>query len=176
MIGQEGMIGVEAVLGENIALGDVIARTPVVAYSLPLQVFRREMARRGVFEEMMTRYSQSFFSAAAQSAACNGLHSARQRCCRWLLATSDRLGGGEIGVTHEVMSMMLGLRRPTVTLVLDQLVKNGSIWHRRGAIQLVNRPAIESAACECYRVQRVPPIAKAAAESPTMAPPRTSNG
>jgi CRP-like cAMP-binding protein len=151
MVGDEGMIGIGAVLGEPITSGDVVVQAAGNgAYALALEAFEREMAHGGAFCEVMTKYAQAFVGLLTQSVACNGLHTADERCCRWLLMTHDRLGSNEFNMTHEMLSMMLGVRRPTVTLVLAQLAKAGMISQVRGRLRIVDRPALESASCECY--------------------------
>jgi CRP-like cAMP-binding protein len=155
MVGDEGMIGIGAVLGEPITSGDVVVQAAGHgAYALGLDAFDREMDRGGAFRDVMTKYAQAFVGLLTQAVACNGLHSADERCCRWLLMTHDRLGTDEFNVTHEMLSMMLGVRRPTITLVLAQLAKAGMISQVRGRIRIVDRRALESASCECYRTVR----------------------
>jgi CRP-like cAMP-binding protein len=152
MVGDEGMVGIGAVLGEPIASGDVVVHAAGNgAYALGLEVFEREMAHGSAFRDVMARYAQAFVGLLAQSVACNGLHTAEERCCRWLLMTNDRLGSNEFNMTHEMLSMMLGVRRPTITLVLAQLAKAGMISQVRGRLRIVDRAALESASCECYR-------------------------
>jgi CRP-like cAMP-binding protein len=82
----------------------------------------------------------------------NGLHTAEQRCCRWLLMTRDRVGHDDLKLTHEFLAIMLGVRRPTVTLVLHELQRAGLIDAGRATISITNRPGLERAACECYGV------------------------
>jgi hypothetical protein len=45
---------------------------------------------------------------------------------------------------------MLGVRRPTVTIVLGTLEKGGMLELRRGEIHIVDRKQLEDGACECY--------------------------
>jgi CRP-like cAMP-binding protein len=151
MVGSEGMVGIGAVFGEPFASGDVVVQMPGNgAYSMTIEVFDREMARRGAFYDVVTRYAQVFVAMLIQSVACNGLHMAEERACRWLLMVSDRVGRDELNVTHELLSTLLGVRRPTVTLVLAQLVKAGMIFQVRGGMRIVDRPLLEAASCECY--------------------------
>ena len=49
------------------------------------------------------------------------LHRVKERCCRWLLQTQDRLGSGDFTLKHEFLAIMLCVHRPTVTLVLGKL-------------------------------------------------------
>jgi hypothetical protein len=89
-----------------------------------------------------------------QSVACNGRHSVDARCCRWLLQAQDRLGGDELAVTHDVLASMLGVRRPTVTLIIADLSRHGMVSGSRGAIGITDRAALERRACECYRTEK----------------------
>lgn len=151
-VGREGLVGIGSVLGNAIASGDAfvqIAGEPAAVMSL--DAFRREMERRGPFQEVVTRYSQAFVAQLMQSVACNGLHSAEERCCRWLLMTHDRIGQDEFPLTHEFLAIMLGVRRPTVTLVMAELARGGIVSHVRGHVRIVDRKGLEGASCECYR-------------------------
>jgi len=50
---------------------------------------------------------------------------------------------------------MLGCQRTSVTLAAHALQKSGLIrYAARGKIEIVDRPAIEQCACECYGVVR----------------------
>jgi CRP-like cAMP-binding protein len=151
-VGREGLIGVGAVLGNPIATGEAFVQIPgELAAVMSIDAFRRELDRRGPFYDKVTRYSQAFVSLLMQSVACNGLHSAEERCCRWLLMTHDRIGQDEFPLTHEFLAAMLGVRRPTVTLVMAELARVGIVSHVRGHVRIVDRHGLEAASCECYR-------------------------
>jgi CRP-like cAMP-binding protein len=151
MIGPEGVVGIGAVIGAVNAIGEVLSHTYGGGHALRMDVFRREMARRGPFSDLMTWYSQMFVNMAMLTVACNGLHSAAERTCRWLLTMSDCAGRDDCRITHETFAMMLGVRRPTVTLVLGNLTQRGLIVPSRGGIRIADRRAVEAASCECYR-------------------------
>jgi CRP-like cAMP-binding protein len=103
---------------------------------------------------LLHRYSQFSHEAVAQSAACNSMHLIEQRCARWLLISSDAVDSLEIGLTHEFLSQMLAVRRPGVTVAIGQLEKAKLIGTRYGKITIVDKGALEAAACECYRTVR----------------------
>ncbi len=151
-VGREGLIGIAAVFGAPVSTGEAfvqIAAEPAAVMSI--EAFRHEMERRGSFHDRITRYSQAFVNMLMQSVACNGLHSAEERCCRWLLMTHDRIAQDDFPLTHELLAIMLGVRRPTVTLVMAELTRAGIISHVRGHIRIVDRQGLEAATCECYR-------------------------
>jgi CRP-like cAMP-binding protein len=151
-VGYEGFVGVGAVLGHAYSMGDVVVQIQgEQAHVLSIESFNEEMDRSAAFEDAMSRYAQAFSAMVMQSVACNGLHSAEQRCSRWLLMTHDRMGADEFPLTHDVLAMMLGVRRPTVTLVLAELNRAGFLSHVRGRMRIIDRPGLEEASCECYR-------------------------
>jgi hypothetical protein len=69
---------------------------------------------------------------------------------RWILMSNDRLGGDKLHLTHEFLAHMLGMRRASVTVALGFLQKKNLIRSTRGTVEIRNRSALESAACECY--------------------------
>ena len=150
-IGREGIIGAWAFFGELNALGDTVVHgSQITVEALTLDAFHEEMQKHGAFYNVVIRYSQALTTQLMQTTVCNGLHSAEQRCCRWLLTTQDRLQSETFRLTHEFVAQMLGLRRPTVTLVFGTLLNQGAIEYRRGLITIRDRPALELTACECY--------------------------
>jgi hypothetical protein len=47
---------------------------------------------------------------------------------------------------------MLGVRREGVTQAATKLQQQGVISYRRGLIQVLDRPKLETLSCECYAV------------------------
>ena len=152
-IGNEGMVGITVFLGGDTASGEAFVQVPDGnAQVMPVDVFRRELARRGSFYDLVSRYAQALQVLMMQSIACNSLHSVEERCSRWLLMTHDRVAGDQFTLTHEFLGFMLGVRRPTVSLVLGTLDRAGLIENGTKKITIVNRKGLENSACECYQV------------------------
>jgi CRP-like cAMP-binding protein len=107
-------------------------------------------AFRGVIE----RYVQAFVRQVSQQVACNGLHSVEERCARWMLLTHDRVGTDEFPLTQEFLAQMLGVRRPSVTVVAGVLQQGGFIRFRRGRINVTDRQGLERVSCGCYHTLR----------------------
>ena len=112
--------------------------------------FVKETVAAGPFREIVGLYAQANHLQMMQSAACNALHGVKQRCCRWLLQTHDRVGADDFPLKHEFLAVMLGVRRPTVTVVLRSLQQAGLISSRYGRIRILKRKKLERASCECY--------------------------
>jgi len=152
-IGNEGMVGVTVFLGGTVSPGEAFIQVPDGnGQAMPADAFRKELDRRGAFYGLMSRYSQAMQILIMQSTACNSLHTVEERCSRWLLMTHDRVDGDELRLTHEFLGYMLGVRRPTVSLVLGTLDKAGILHNGTKKITIVNRARLEDTSCECYRV------------------------
>ncbi len=154
-IGREGVTGPDVFFGIEDALLECVVRVPGTALRIRSDILRQEVARSPVTRSLMERFVLSIFNQIAQTAACNRLHSLEQRCCRWLLITDDDAGGGNtIPVTHETLATLLGVQRAGVSLKLQELERNGVIQRGRGYMSILDRKALEAAACECYGVIR----------------------
>jgi DNA-binding transcriptional regulator YhcF (GntR family) len=72
------------------------------------------------------------------------------------LMVQDRVDAdATLPLTHEFLAAMLGVQRPTVTVVARTLQGAGLIRYRRGAVVVLDRAGLEEAACECYAAVRV---------------------
>ena len=153
VVGAEGFVGVESAFGMSNAFTDVIvhAAGDAVCHVLSMSSFRREFDEHGAFHAAVMQYAHAFVEGLMQSVVCNGLHSADARCCRWLLHAHDRLAADTLAVTHDLLAAMLGVRRPTVTLIIADLSRRRIVSTSRGAISITDRAALEARACECYR-------------------------
>jgi CRP-like cAMP-binding protein len=152
-VGREGMLGIGVFLGDRSATGRTsleVADGPVAA--LTVARFVEETASNGRLREVVGRYAQASLLQTMQCAACNALHDATQRCCRWLLQTHDRVDGDDFALKQECLAIMLGVRRATVTVVLGALQEAGLIASRYGRMRVLKRKRLEAACCECYAV------------------------
>jgi len=118
---------------------------------MPVASFHREMERRGVFYELLTQYTWALVGFVMQSTACNAIHSVERRLARWLLLAQDRMSSDEFPLTQDFVAMMLGVARPTVSVIAGTLQRAGLITYRRGHVTIVDREKLEAASCECYR-------------------------
>ena len=93
---------------------------------------------------VLLRYVRSFLLQTASTALANGRSTIEERLARWLLVAQDRLDGDQVPLTHEFLSVMLGVRRPGVTIALQALERDGLIAHRRGVITILYRKGLEA--------------------------------
>jgi CRP-like cAMP-binding protein len=154
-VGREGMLGVGVFLGDESVTGRTLRQ--VANGDLPTMTaarFIRESAAAGPFRSIMGRYAQANLLQIMQCTACNALHGVEQRCCRWLLQTHDRVESDDFRLKHEFLAIMLGVQRPTVSIVLGTLQREGLISTKYGRISVLDRAKLERASCECYQVIR----------------------
>jgi CRP-like cAMP-binding protein len=118
--------------------------------SLAVAPFLDATATGRTFHDAMALYAQATLLQTMQCTACNALHDASQRCCRWLLQVHDRVNGDDFGLKQEFLAVMLGVRRPTVTVVLRALQRSGFVSSRYGRMRVLKRRKLEAASCECY--------------------------
>jgi CRP-like cAMP-binding protein len=154
VVGNEGMAGVPAFLEADRSPTEVFCQIPGECRRLPAAAFKEEIWRDGPFRTLVQRYTQALLNLVFQSTACNHHHSVDSRCARWLLMTHDRVGADEMPLTQEILAMMLGVRRPSVTVAAGMLQRAGFIRYHRGRLTVLDRAGLEAAACECYRVVR----------------------
>jgi CRP-like cAMP-binding protein len=96
-------------------------------------------------------YAAGLQGELEQSGACNALHRSDQRFAKWLLRCHDRIDGETLQLTQEYLASLLGSQRTTVNEAAQGLQKGGAITYSRGRVTILDRAALERAACECYR-------------------------
>lgn len=151
-VGREGMVGIPALLDAETTPMQTLIQVGGDAIRLPAPVVKEAFSRGGSLRVILNRYLHTLFIVAAQSAACNRRHQVEARLARWLLLSSDGIGNDEIDITHEFLATMLGVRRSGVTEAEQRLQEQGLIQTRRGGVRIVDRPGMERASCECYRM------------------------
>lgn len=152
-IGREGMVGLQVALGAQALRGRAICQLEGEVLCLPGAAVR-ESDRSPELHRLLMRYAQSTINVLAQSAACNALHSLRERTARWLLITRDRAGADDFALTQDFLSKMLGVRRAGVTDVAGELQRESIIEYARGHIRVLDAVRLGEVACECYELIR----------------------
>ena len=150
MIGLEGLIGMPALLGAEVSAQIVLVQIPGSAHRMSASRCKAIFDQSAAFRKIALRFAEAMLNLSAQTAACNRLHSVEQRCARWLLMSSDRIGSDTMPMTHEFLASMLGVRRAGVTATAGDLQRSGRIRYHHGQLTITDRDGLESAACECY--------------------------
>ena len=151
-MGRLGVVGASAGLGARSTIGRAVVQLSGTAAWISGAQFHAAANQSEALRDRIGRYNDLLLGQVQQSVACNALHALEARLCRWLLQTRDCTDGDVIPVTQDFLGQMLGVRRTTVTNAARVLQGAGLIRYRRGHIQIVNRPALQEIACECYAV------------------------
>ena len=151
-IGKEGMDGLPVFLGAQTAPLTSFCQVPGDAARMTAEALRSEVGPGDRLHSLLRRFTEATLVFAAQSSACNRLHSVEQRCSRWILHTHDRVGKDEFYLTQEFLSQMLGVRRASVSEVASAFQGEGLISYQRGNLRIVDRCGLEAVTCECYGV------------------------
>jgi CRP-like cAMP-binding protein len=154
MVGLEGMVGTHALLGALTSQRQFIAQCPITALRMKAALCKAAFDQSLAVRRVVLRFIEVILDLAAQTAACNRLHSIEQRCARWLLMSSDRIHSDTMPMTHEFLASMLGVRRAGVTTTLGELDRSGLIDNGRARIKITDREGLAAAACECYELDR----------------------
>ncbi len=152
VVGNDGIVGIALFMGGESMPNRAVVQSAGHAYRLDGQMLKEEFRRGGALQRLLLRYTQALLTQMAQTAVCNRHHSVDQQLCRWLLLSLDRLPTSELCMTQELIANMLGVRREGVTEAAGKLQKAGLIQYSRGHITVLDRPALEQQACECYQV------------------------
>jgi CRP-like cAMP-binding protein len=153
-VGNEGFVGLPVYLGLSDSSYRVLQQVPGEVLSLPAREFCSEIEGSEVAARVLKRYTAYALQFSIQNCVCNLHHSVSQRASRWLLTTADRVGDGRIELTQELLAGMLGARRQSVGEIAVTWQRQGLIQYRRGVLRIVDRPALEAVACECYEALR----------------------
>ena len=149
-IGPEGVVGLAAMLGKPESFGRYIVQLPGRASRIRLVDLQAAAVEHPRMRDTMFLYLHWVIARALQLVACNAVHPVEARCARWILMLHDCLEGERLPLTHEFLAVMLGVQRPTVTVVTRTFQTAGFIRQHRGAITVTDEAGLEEAACECY--------------------------
>jgi CRP-like cAMP-binding protein len=92
-IGREGMVGFAVALGYQRALTRHVVQVAGDVARLPVQRLEAALARSPAVRALCLSYVTALVLQVMQSSACNALHPAEQRFCRWVLLLHDRALG-----------------------------------------------------------------------------------
>jgi len=153
-VGPEGVVGLEEMLGATTTPSRVLVQVAGVGTRIPIKPLRAALENSATFRAIMHRYIRAHLVQVGQSVACNGLHSVEERFARWLLMAHDRARRDTFDLTQALLAEMLGVHRPSVTVVARTMQTAGLIRYSRGVITVTNRKGLEATSCECYGVVR----------------------
>ena len=151
MVGRDGMVGVPLALGIDASPVRALVQGGGPALRMNAARFQGELRRSAPLQRALHRYVYTLMAQISQTAGCNRFHVVQSRLARWLLMTRDRVRSREFRMTHQFLSLMLGVRRVGVTEAASGLQRRKLIEYSRGNIRILDDRGLEAACCSCYR-------------------------
>jgi CRP-like cAMP-binding protein len=152
LIGCEGMSGVTVLMGDTRSPQSVYIQIPGNALRIKSETMARLLHERRSLQALLLKFAQIFMTQASQTAVANGRAKLPVRLARWILMAHDRTVSDDVPLTHEFLSLMLGVRRASVTVAMHEFEKRGFVSVRRGEITVMDRKSLEKAAGSFYGV------------------------
>jgi CRP-like cAMP-binding protein len=150
VFGRESVLGLAGSLVSRESFGRYVVQVGGTATRFAVDRLHESLDGSFKVRELFRCFTEALLAQTFQAVACNAVHNAEARCCRWLLSTHDRVGRDDLPITHDALSQMLAVQRSTVTIVIGALQMAGMVRQKRGVITIIDRTGIEEAACECY--------------------------
>jgi len=154
LVGREGLVSVASVLGSPTSPFRTLVLSSGTAMRIPVKVLMHEFQQSAALRKVVLDYVLALTLQISQTSACNRFHVIEQRLARWLLMTRDRLSCDHFHMTHETLGQLLGVRRVGLTNAAHALKLRGLIDYSRGAIDIIDGPGLQAAACSCYRTSK----------------------
>lgn len=155
MIGPSGALGTTAIFGPAIHINTAFCQIPGEAWTLPIAAFQQAADADPRLRALALAQDQYILAQAQQAAACNARHHLPARMATWLLRAADEVADDGLRLTQEYLATMLGVQRTSLCMAAGQMQERNLINVRRGRIDLIDRAALQSQACECYRNLRL---------------------
>ncbi len=152
MVGREGMTGLAVFLGTGQMPVRTIVQVSMTGARLPAAALRAELEHAGKLLSLLQRYTQVVMVSMAQLILCNRAHPLDQRAARWLLQAHERVEESPFGVTQEFLAEMIGVQRPSLSVIVRQFKDAGLITYSRGSVRILDAKGLLNRACSCITV------------------------
>lgn len=143
LVGREGMTGIPVLMGTDRSPHDTYMQLAGSGHRMSAASLRTKLAASATLRHVLLNWAHVFMIQTGQTALANGRGKLEERLARWLLMAHDRTEGETMRLTHEFLAVMLGVRRPGVTVALSLLAAQGLVRVNRGAISIVDRAGLE---------------------------------
>lgn len=150
LFGRDGMGPAPLILGVDMIPYEITVQVGGHGLRMPASALIVALEQSPSMRRLFNFYLQTLHTQVAYTALSNAIHQVDERCARWLLMVHDRVDGDDIQLTHEFLSLMLAVRRPSVTTALHVLEGKRLIRADRGWVTIRDRAALEDFAGDAY--------------------------
>lgn len=142
LLGREGMTGGSIILGDTESPFDSMAQMDGIALRLSAFDLQGLIQESAPAKKILMDFARALTIQTVYTALANGQSHVDQRLARWLLMVHDRVMGDMFAITHEYLSVMLGVRRTGVTDAMRILEGKGLIASSRNKVVIKDRPGL----------------------------------
>jgi len=150
MVGREGLSGIFSIFDSEPNIHQALVITGGTARRIKSGILQREFLQGGSLQRILLNYFNSYLSQVSQRTVCESFHPIEKRMCSWLLMLNDRVRKKQIALTQEKISLLLGVYRPSISVIAKKLRDEGLINYVRGSFFILNSQGLKELACECY--------------------------
>jgi CRP-like cAMP-binding protein len=150
VVGREGMSPTSVILGSDQNPYRTVMQVDGHGWRIRREDLVEHLWESPSMRRLMMRWAQAFSHQIAYTGLSYSVHSVDERLARWILMCHDRLDGDRMALTHEFLSIMLAVRRASVTNALHVLEGRGLIYSQRATIIVRNRAGLEEFAADAY--------------------------
>ena len=149
--GKEGAVGISSMFSDShFAANCTQVSQAGTALRIDAETFDKILRSNEKVRTSMSHFVDLYIRQISQKAICNMYHSVKERLCTWLLMLQDRCGQRILSLTHEQIARTLGVYRPSITCIAQELRDGNLISYSRGGITIRDRRRVEQSACSCY--------------------------
>lgn len=149
--GNDGAIGLASMFSnQHFAPNFTQVSQAGTANKLDTHIFESLIRSDEAVRMSLNGFVEQHIRQISQKSICNMYHSVKERLCTWLLMVQDRCGRSTLNLTHEQIARTLGVYRPSITCIAEELRELKLIDYSRGAISICSRERVERSACTCY--------------------------
>lgn len=171
LVGREGLVGAAPVLlADAVTPQAQVVQMAGSGLAITASALRAVVNASASLQERLLAYVQTQMLQIGETAYAHAALNLESRLARWLLMCHDRVEGDELALTHEFLSMMLGVQRAGVTLALQSLEGAALIRNRRKRVLILDRGGLEALTHGGYGA---PEAAYARLIKPPLTPPLT---
>lgn len=150
MTGDEGVLGLLPIFNSKHAANWTQVSISGNAAKINSRIFEKKLMSHFSFQRLLFEYINKYVGQISQRAICNSYHVIEQRFCSWLLMLQDRKKSSELLLTQEQIARALGVHRPSLTHIAQNLRSKKIIDYLRGKIIILNQKELERSACPCF--------------------------
>lgn len=150
MIGNDGVLGILPLFNSGGAVNWTQVSVGGTLSKIKSDVLEKKIACFPELRKYMFGHITDYVRQISQRSVCNSYHVIEQRLCTWLLMIQDRKRSNKIPLTQEQIARSLGVHRPSLTHIAQNLRAKKIIDYVRGKIYILNRAELENSACACF--------------------------